>query len=74
LKGKTPTRIKNELYSVYGDLAPSFTTVIFKTAEFKRGRMSFGDDASSGNITKVHQIVLNEHRINVREVAEDMSL
>ena len=47
LKGNTPTRIKVELDTVYRDNAPSFTTVKFWAAEFKRGRKSLGDDERS---------------------------
>ncbi|XP_018353526.1 PREDICTED: putative uncharacterized protein FLJ37770 [Trachymyrmex septentrionalis] len=74
LKGNTPTQIKDELDSVYGDSAPSFTTVKFWAAEFKRGRKSLGDDERSGrpktatadeNIAKVHQIVLDDRRIKI---------
>ncbi|GFU76535.1 histone-lysine N-methyltransferase SETMAR [Trichonephila clavipes] len=36
LKGYTPTQIKDELDSVYGDSIPSFTTVKFCAAEFKQ--------------------------------------
>jgi hypothetical protein len=43
LKGNTCTQIKDELHSVYGDSAPSLTTVKFWAAEFKRGRKSLGD-------------------------------
>src|SRR5436190_21126688 len=72
LKGNTPTQIKDELDSVYGDSAPSFTTVKFWAAEFKRGRESLGDDERSGrsktattdeNIAKVHEMVLDDRRI-----------
>ena len=58
-----PTQIKDELDSVYGDSAPSFTTVKFWVAEFKRNRKSLGDDERSRppktaitdeNIAKVH--------------------
>ncbi|GFW48729.1 HTH_48 domain-containing protein [Trichonephila clavipes] len=65
-------QIKDELNSVYGDSAPSFTTVKFREAEFKRSRKSLGDDERSGrlntattdeNFTKVHQMVLDYHRI-----------
>ncbi|GFY15925.1 histone-lysine N-methyltransferase SETMAR [Trichonephila clavipes] len=82
LKGNTPTQIKDELDSVYGDSAPSFTTVKFWPAEFKRGRKSLGDDEHSGrpiaattgeNIAKVHQMVLGDHRIKVRVIAAVMS-
>ena len=79
LKGNTPTQIKDELDSVYGDSAPSFTTVKFWAAEFKRGRKSLGDDESSvhpktattdENIAKVYQMVLEDRRIKVRGIAE----
>ncbi|XP_030750150.1 protein GVQW3-like [Sitophilus oryzae] len=83
LKGNTPTQIKHELDSVYGDSAPSFTTVKFRAAEFKRGRKSLGDDERSGrqktaitddNIAKVHQMVLDNRRIKVREITEVMNI
>lgn len=83
LKGKTPTQIKDELDSVYGDSAPSFTTVKFWAAEFKRGRKSLGDDERSGrpktattdeNIAKVHQMILDDRRIKVREIAAVMNM
>ncbi|GFT60189.1 hypothetical protein TNCV_4970341 [Trichonephila clavipes] len=35
-----PTQIKDELDSVYGDSAPSFTTVKLRATEFKRGPSS----------------------------------
>ena len=83
LKGNMPTQIKVELDTVYGDNAPSFTTVKFWAAEFKRGRKSLGDDERSGrpktataddNIAKVHQMVLDDRRIKVREIAEVMKM
>lgn len=83
LKGNTPTQIKDELDAVYGDSAPSFTTVKFWAAEFKRGRTSLGDDERSGrpktattddNIAQVHQMVLDNRRIKVREIAEAMNM
>ncbi|GFW21898.1 histone-lysine N-methyltransferase SETMAR [Trichonephila clavipes] len=83
LKDNTPTQIKDELDSVYGDSAPSFTTVKFWATEFKRGRKSLGDDERSGrpntattdeNIAKVHQIVLDDRRIKVREIVEFMNM
>ncbi|XP_065647154.1 protein GVQW3-like [Hydra vulgaris] len=83
LKGNTPTQIKDEMVFVYGDSAPSFTTVKFWAAEFKCGRQSLGDDEHSGrpkptttdeNIAKVHQMVLGNLRIKVREIAEVMNI
>ena len=73
----------DELDSVYGDSAPSFTTVTFWTDEFKRGRKSLGDGERSGgpktattdeNIAKVHQMELDDCRIKVREIAEVMNM
>ncbi|GFT93218.1 HTH_48 domain-containing protein [Trichonephila clavipes] len=67
---------KDELDSVYGDSASSFTTVKFRIAELKRDCTSLGDDEHSGrpnaaitdeNIAKVHQLVLEDHRIKVRD-------
>ncbi|GFS79632.1 histone-lysine N-methyltransferase SETMAR [Trichonephila clavipes] len=83
LKGNTPTEIKDELDSVYGDSAPSFTTVKIWAAEFKRGRKSLGDDGCSGrpntatideNIAKVHKMVLDDHESKVSKIAEIMNM
>ena len=55
----------------------------FWEAKFKRGRKSLGDDERSGrpktatadeNIAKVHQTVLDAHRIKAREMAEVMNM
>ena len=55
--------MKDEIDCVYGDSAPSFTTVKFWAAEFKCGRKSLGDDERSGrpktattdeNIVEIH--------------------
>jgi hypothetical protein len=43
LKGLSPTNIKAELDSAVGESAPSFTTVKYWLAEFKRGRTSCQD-------------------------------
>ncbi|GFX50631.1 histone-lysine N-methyltransferase SETMAR [Trichonephila clavipes] len=84
LKGITITQIKEDFYSVYVLFsAPSFTTTKFWAAEFKRSHKSLGDDESSGrpntaptneNIAKVHQMVLDDRRIKVREIAEVMNM
>ena len=66
-----------------GDSASSYITVKFWAAEFKRGRKGLRDDESSGrpktaitdeNITKVHQMVLDDRRLKVREIAEVMNM
>ena len=55
----------------------------FWAAEFKRGRKSLGDDERSGrpktattdeNVVKVHQMVLDDRRTKVREIAEVMNV
>ena len=83
MKGNTPTQIKDELDSVYGEFAPSFTTVKYWAAEFKRGRKSLGDDECSGrpktattdeNVAKVQQMVLDDSRIKVRDIAAVMNM
>ncbi|GFW79331.1 HTH_48 domain-containing protein [Trichonephila clavipes] len=72
LKGNTPTQIKDELDSVFGDSSLSFTTVKVRGAEFKRGLKSLRDDERLGrlntattdeNVAKIHQMVLDDHRI-----------
>lgn len=79
LKGNTPSQIKDEFDSLYGDSAPSYTTVKFWAAEFKCGRKNLGDDdrtwrpktaTTAENIANVHQMVLDDRRIKVREIAE----
>ena len=68
---------------MYGDSAPSFTTVKFWAAEFKRGRKSLGEDECSGrpktattdeSMAKVHEMVPDDRRIKVREIAEVMNM
>ena len=83
MKGNTATQIKEEVDVVYGVSAPSFTTIKFWAAEFKHGCTSLGDDERSGqpkiattdkNINKIHQMVLGDHRIKVREIAKAMKI
>ncbi|KYN18346.1 hypothetical protein ALC57_09342 [Trachymyrmex cornetzi] len=82
LKGNTSTKIKAELDSVYGDSAPSFATVKRWVAEFKRGRTSLADDECSGrpktatitdNIKEIHQMIMDNRRIKIRETAVGIS-
>ncbi|XP_011647659.1 histone-lysine N-methyltransferase SETMAR-like [Pogonomyrmex barbatus] len=83
LKGNTPTQIKAELDAIYEDSAPSFATVKRWAAEFKRGRTSLADDERSGrpttatiadNIERIHQMILDDRRIKVREIAEAVGI
>ncbi|XP_014486230.1 PREDICTED: histone-lysine N-methyltransferase SETMAR-like [Dinoponera quadriceps] len=83
LKGETSKEIKAQLDFVYGDSAPSFTTVKVWVAQFKRGRTSVFDDERSGRpktatndamIDKVHQVVLDDQRLKVREIASAVGI
>ncbi|GFV57748.1 histone-lysine N-methyltransferase SETMAR [Trichonephila clavipes] len=83
LKDNTPTQIQVEMDYVYGDSAPSFATVKFWAAKFKRSRKSLGDDERSGRpntattdgtIVKVHQMGLDDPRTKVRDIAEVMNM
>lgn len=79
LKGLTPYEIKNELDSVHGTSAPALATVYNWVNEFKRGRTSISDEPRSGRpveastpeiINKIHDMVLKDRRLKVRELAE----
>jgi len=79
LKGLTPTNIKAELDSTLGESAPSFTTIKYWVAEFKRGRTSCQDEHRSGRpievitpeiVKKIHKMVLDDRRLKVRELAD----
>ena len=48
LKGKTGKEIHGDLADVYGSSAPPYAQVKFWVGEFKRGRMSWEDEARSG--------------------------
>ncbi|GFU03622.1 HTH_48 domain-containing protein [Trichonephila clavipes] len=63
LKGITPTQIKDDLDSVYGDSALSFTTVKIWATEFKRGRKSLRDDERSGrqNAGTTNETIAGNH-------------
>lgn len=83
LKGKTPAEIQAELKSVYGDAAPSFTTVKTWVGKFKRDRTSIFDEERSGRsktattdkiIDYVHQIVIDDRRLILREISDAASI
>ena len=75
LKQKTNDEIKAELREVNGDSAPSFATIKYWTAEFKRGRTSICDEERPGRLTpemieEIHDMVMNDRRLKVREIGE----
>ena len=79
MKGLTPKEIKAELDNVHSTSAPAFATVYNWVNEFKRGRTSTYDAPRSGSpieiaspeiIDKIHDIVLTDRRVKVRELVE----
>lgn len=78
LMGKNTVEAIQWLDEYYGDRAPGRSTVQKWYAEFKRGRLSTDDAPRSGrpieavtpaNIKKIHSIVLNDHKVKLREIA-----
>ena len=83
IKGNTPKEIKAEFDEVHGTSAPSFKTVYNWVNEFKRGRTSTRDEPRSGrpveaatpeSIRKVHNMILNDRRVKIREIVETIGI
>ncbi|EGI61648.1 Histone-lysine N-methyltransferase SETMAR [Acromyrmex echinatior] len=81
VKDLTPKEIKAD--NVHGTSAPAFATVYNWVNEFKRGRKFTCDASRSGRsieaatpeiIDKVHNIVLTDRRVKVREFVEVTSI
>jgi len=79
LEGKLRSEIKERLDVVYGDSSPSMATVKNWFNEFQRGRTSDFDETRPGasktattedNVTKIHDLVLADRRLKMREIAE----
>jgi histone-lysine N-methyltransferase SETMAR len=82
-EGLTPNEIYSKFIKVYGDSSPSFSTIKKWAAEFRRGRTSLEDDPREGRpknatipeiIEQVHDMVLNDGRMKVREIAETVGI
>jgi len=82
-EGLTPNEIHSKFIKVYGDSSPSFLTIKELAAEFKRGRASLEDDPRGGRpksattpeiIEQVHDMVLDDRRMKVREIAENIGI
>jgi histone-lysine N-methyltransferase SETMAR len=82
-EGLTPNEIHSKLIKVCGDSSPSFSTIKKWAAEFKRGRTSLEDDPREGRpkivtppeITEqVHDMVLDDRRMKVREIVETIGI
>ena len=82
-EGLTPNKIHSKFIKVYGDYSPSFSRIKKWAAEFKRGRTSLEDDPREGCpksattpeiIEQVHDMVLDDRRMKVRETAETIGI
>ena len=81
--GKNTLEAKQWLDKNYGDSAPGKSTIIDWYAEFKRGRKNTDDFERSGypesavvpeNITKVQEVVLGDHKLKLREIADSLKI
>ena len=82
-EGLRPKEIHSKFINVYGDSSPSFSTSKKLAAEFKSGRTSLEDDPREGRpksattpeiIEQVHDMVLDDRRMKVRETAETVDI
>jgi len=78
-----PNEIYLKFIKVYGDSSTSFSTIKKWAAEFKRGRTSLEDDPCEGCpedattpeiIEQVHDMVLDDRRMKVCEIAETIGI
>ena len=74
LKSLSPTNIKSELDFTLEESTPSFTTIKYWVAKFKRGRLSCQDEHCSGRpnevtttvmMKKIDKMVLDDRRLKV---------
>jgi histone-lysine N-methyltransferase SETMAR len=82
-EGLTPSEINSKFIKVYGDSSPLFSTIKKWAAEFKRGHTSLEDDPREGRpksattpeiIEEVHDMVLDDWRMKVHEIAETIGI
>jgi len=82
-EGLTPNEIHSKFIKVYGDCSASFSIIKKWAAEFKRGRTSLENDPREGRpksattpeiIEQVHDMVLDDRRMKVCEIAETIGI
>lgn len=82
-KGKTQKEVFEEMSTVYGESAPSSATVKRWVRLFQLGRESLEDDPRPGrpntavtdeNVAKIKKIVLEDRRIKMWQIAEELSI
>jgi len=83
LEKQPANNIYERLVNVYGDSAPSYSTVIRWVAEFKRGWTSFEDDTWAGRPVEattdacchaVKKLVRGDRRLKVLEIATEVDM
>jgi hypothetical protein len=81
--GLMPNEVHSKFIIVYGDSSPPFSMIKKWAAEFKRGCTSLEDDPHEGRpksattpgiIEQVHDMVLNDRWMKVREIAETIGI
>lgn len=83
LQGKGPKVIQDEMMEVYKEYCPSYSTIKFWCAEFKRGRTSLRDDPRSGRpaititddvVASVHRVVEENRRVTTHQIARELGI
>lgn len=83
MKGKSPQNTKKKLDKHYGESAPSIRTIYKWFQNFRNGYMSTSDAERSGrpveastseNIDKIHDMVMDDRRMKVREIASAVDI
>jgi len=82
-EGLTPNEIYSKFVKVYGDSSPLFSTIKKWAAEFKYGHTRLENDPHEGHpesattseiIEEVHDMVLDDRQMKVREIAETIGI
>jgi len=81
-EGLTPKEIHSKFIKVYGDSSPSFSTIKKWAAQFKHSHTSLEDDPREGHpksatpqiIKEVHNMLLDDRQMKVREIAETIGI